>query len=59
MLTNLKNTPNFSFLLDGASFRDVKCEIITEDCGKELIENGFALTIKEKRASKLIFYFAK
>lgn len=27
--------------------------------GKELIENGFALTIKEKRASKLIFYSAK
>ncbi len=27
--------------------------------GKELTENGFALTIKEKRASKLIFYSVK
>jgi hypothetical protein len=39
-------------------FEDVdgETELIS---GKKLTENGFSLTIKEKRASKLIFYSAK
>lgn len=31
MLTQLKNAPKFSFLIDGVSFRDVKHEVITEN----------------------------